>query len=202
MAAAQHAAHVAADAEAAAQAAAVAPTATSILPPYPAGAVGAAIAANIIFRAAEEGRAVRTQPEVLAALTREVRRAKSLPALQAAASKLPQTLLSTGAYRSVSVTSEQSKAAAGGVDMCVELDEVGGFSVNTGVNRTSAGAVEAFSEVVLTNKLGQAETLAVKYGSGTGDFSFASLGSLHDVRALARRLPRRFGAHLQSQSFR
>jgi hypothetical protein len=141
------------------------------------------VAANLIFRSTEDSKTIRTQPGVLAALTRDVRLARTVPALQAAASKLPQALLGTGAYRSVSVSSEPARG--GGVDMLVELDEVGGFAVNTGVNRTSAGAVEAFSEVVLTNKLGQAETIAVKYGSGTGDFSFASLGGVHDVRTAA-----------------
>jgi hypothetical protein len=101
-------------------------------------------------------RPLKTQPDVLATFSRALRTATTPDAVQREASRLPQALLATGAYRSVRLgsapagtlargTAEADTAARAGADtdLLVELDETGGFAVNTGVNRTSSGNIEA-----------------------------------------------------------
>lgn len=118
---------------------------------------------------------LRTHPDVLAVFAKDLQSARSLGGVRSALNELPGRLMSTGAFKSVSVESAPSRSNPGsGLDVHVSLHE-SSFSLTSGVTQSLNGRLDAGTEVSVINVLGQAETISAKMGSATGEMSLAGL---------------------------
>lgn len=129
----------------------------------------------------DDGRPLRTHPNVLGVFLKEVAAAKThddvRSALQVAASRLS----ATGAFKDFSMETRTVPGLDTGhtADLHVKLSE-STFSGRTEVTRTSAGTVEWAGELGLTNTLGMAETFRARVAHTKNDFSLQE--SLSDVK--------------------
>jgi hypothetical protein len=119
---------------------------------------------------------LRTSPEVLSILTRDVRSANTLGEVHQAAQNLRPRLLSTGVFKTVDV-SAADRSSKDSVDLMVDLDERT-FSMSTGVTHSIAGSLRGGTQMSVMNVLGQAETISLSVGSAAGDLSFSGISDV------------------------
>ena len=126
---------------------------------------------------------MRTRPELISAVTRELRSASTLAEIDAAAALVAPRLRGTGVYKDVRLFGEPTLDSAGApmrgaLDVVVELDE-STYALNTGIFRTMDGRVETGLHGSLLNAMGRGERLSIETGAATGELNF---GALTDVR--------------------
>jgi len=98
--------------------------------------------ANVSVRSKLHWLGVRTGPELIKALTADVRRARTVGDFTHAARRLPQLFMSTGVYRDVSVSTEPAANHGKGTDLVVELDERV-WELSSSAERSSRGQMIA-----------------------------------------------------------
>jgi hypothetical protein len=139
--------------------------------------LGAPLSHPLLSLRVPRRKGLRTGPAVLDVLAKELRHARTLEEVRAAASVLPSRLLGTGAFQAVSVGTAPSTTTPGGTDLVVNLDE-STFSVTTNATQSLSGSLSTAAEVSVMNLLGQAETFSGRVGSASGDLAVGGLGEL------------------------
>jgi hypothetical protein len=135
------------------------------------------LVSSVLGRSLKGEAVLRTRPEVLRALTEDVRAAKTEAELSAAVSALSSRAMSTGVYHRVQVGLRPSPTASGAMDVTVGLDEAT-LGLTTGATQSLSGKLMMGTEARLLNRLGFAETISFKMGHSAGEMDLASMTDL------------------------